>query len=65
MNDTRVLTTLSVLLGINLEAPGEEEMDTTPSPTRQEPKARSEAQKPQAKEEKMDEDISPEKREVC
>jgi hypothetical protein len=53
-----------VLLGINLEAPGDEEMDTAP-PTRQEPKARSEAQKAQAKEEKMEEDISPEKQEVC
>lgn len=64
LNDTRVLTTLSVLLGINLEAPGEEEMDTAPPRTRQEPKARSETQKPQAKEEKMDEDISPEKQEA-
>jgi hypothetical protein len=54
-----------VLLGINLEAPGDEEMDTAPPPTKQEPKARSETQKPQAKEEKMDEDISPEKQEVC
>jgi hypothetical protein len=51
-----------VLLGINLEAPGEEEMDTAPPPTRQEPKAKPETQKPQT--EKMDEDISPEKREV-
>jgi ribosomal protein L12E/L44/L45/RPP1/RPP2 len=54
-----------VLLGINLEAPGDEEMDTVPPPTRQKPKARSETQKPQAKEEKMEEDISPEKQEVC
>jgi hypothetical protein len=54
-----------VLLGINLEAPGEEEMDTAPPRTRQEPKGRPEKQKPQPKEEKMDEDISPEKQEVC
>jgi hypothetical protein len=53
-----------VLLGINLEAPGEEEMDTAPL-RRKEHKERAEMQKPQAKEEKMDEDISPEKQKVC
>lgn len=64
MNDTKVLTTLSVLLGINLEATGDEDMDTAPPPTRKVPRPRSETQKPQAKVEKMDEDISPEKQEV-
>jgi hypothetical protein len=54
-----------VLLGINLEVPGEEEMDTSPPPTRQEPKTRPETHKPQAKEEKMEEAVSPEKQEVC
>jgi hypothetical protein len=53
-----------VLLGINLEAPGEEDMDTAP-PRRKDPKERAETQKPRAKEEKMDEDISPEKQKVC
>jgi hypothetical protein len=53
-----------VLLGINLETVGDEEMDTAPPPTRKEPQSKSETQKPQAKEEKMEEDISPEKQEV-
>ncbi|KDR14610.1 stress-induced-phosphoprotein 1 isoform X1 [Zootermopsis nevadensis] len=64
LNDTKVLTTLSVLLGINLEATGDEDMDTAPPPTRKVPRPRSETQKPQAKVEKMDEDISPEKQEA-
>lgn len=39
-------------------------MDTAPL-RRKEHKERAEMQKPQAKEEKMDEDISPEKQKVC
>jgi hypothetical protein len=53
-----------VLLGINLETTGDEEMDTAPPPTRKEPRSRSETQKPQTKVEKMEEDTSSEKQEV-
>jgi len=62
LNDTRVLTTLSVLLGINLESPGEEEMDATPPQTRKDPKSKSKTQETKTKEEKMEEDISSEKK---
>jgi tetratricopeptide (TPR) repeat protein len=61
LNDTRVLTTLSVLLGINLESPGEEDMDTAPPP-RKDPKSKSKTQATKTKEEKMEEDISSEKK---
>lgn len=64
LNDTRVLTTLSVLLGINLESPGEEEMDATPPQTRKDPKSKSKTQETKTKEEKMEEDISSEKKAV-
>jgi len=63
LNDTRVLTTLSVLLGINLESPGEEDMDTTPPP-RKDPKSKSKTQETKTKQEKMEEDISSEKKAV-
>jgi hypothetical protein len=53
-----------VLLGINLESPGEEEMDTAPTPTRKDPKSKSQTQATKRKEEKMDEDLSSEKKEV-
>ena len=64
MNDTRVLTTLSVLLGLNIENAGEDEMDTSPPPPKKEAPPRSEPKKSPPKEEKMDEDLTPEKREV-
>lgn len=64
LNDTRVLTTLSVLLGINLESAGEEEMDTAPPTTRKDSKSKSETQETKRKEEKMEEDISSEKKEA-
>jgi hypothetical protein len=53
-----------VLLGINLESPGEEEMDVSPPPTRKDRKSKSEAQETKRKEEKMEEDISLERKEV-
>ncbi|PSN52087.1 Stress-induced-phosphoprotein 1 [Blattella germanica] len=63
LNDTRILTTLSVLLGLRLESPGDEEMDSPPPPKKEAP-PRSEPKKSPPKEEKMEEDLSPEKREV-
>jgi hypothetical protein len=53
-----------VLLGINLESPGEEEMDAAPPPTRKDPKSKSKTQETKTKEEKMEEDISSEKKAV-
>lgn len=53
-----------MLLGLNLETAGDEEMDTAPPPTRNENRSRSHTQKCQTKVEKMEEDISPEKQEV-
>jgi hypothetical protein len=53
-----------VLLGINLESAGEEEMDTAPPTTRKDSKSKSETQETKRKEEKMEEDISSEKKEV-
>jgi len=52
-----------VLLGINLESPGEEDMDTAPPP-RKDPKSKSKTQATKTKEEKMEEDISSEKKAV-
>lgn len=37
LNDHRILTALSVLMGIQLEMAGEEDMETEPSQTRPEP----------------------------
>ncbi|KAF4520599.1 hypothetical protein B566_EDAN006010 [Ephemera danica] len=37
LNDHRVLTALSVLMGLNLEMPGEEDMETEPSPPPRQP----------------------------
>ena len=54
-----------MLLGINLESPGEEEMDAAPPPqTRKSPKSKSKTQETKTKEEKMEEDISSEKKAV-
>jgi len=52
-----------VLLGINLESPGEEDMDTAPPP-RKDPKSKSKTQETKTKEDKMEEDISSEKKAV-
>lgn len=53
-----------MLLGINLESPGEEEMDAAPPPIRKDPKSKSKTQETKTKEEKMEEDISSEKKAV-
>jgi hypothetical protein len=53
-----------VLLVINLESAGEEDMDTAPPPTRRDPKSKSKTKETKTKEEKMEEDISSEKKEV-
>ncbi|XP_069676351.1 stress-induced-phosphoprotein 1 [Periplaneta americana] len=60
LNDTRVLTTLSVLLGLNIETPGDDDMEMSPPPPKKEASSRP-TQKPQPKQEKMEEDLSPEK----
>lgn len=64
LNDTRILTTLSVLLGLNIESAGDDEMDTSPPPPKKEAPPRSEPKKSPPKEEKMAEDLTPEKREA-
>lgn len=47
-----------------MESPGEEEMDAAPPQTRRDPKSKSKTQETKTKEEKMEEDISSEKKEV-
>ncbi|KAJ9600999.1 hypothetical protein L9F63_000837 [Diploptera punctata] len=64
LNDTRILTTLSVLLGLNIENAYDDEMDTSPPPPKKESPPRSEPKKTPSKEQKMDEDLPPEKREA-
>ncbi|XP_067010003.1 stress-induced-phosphoprotein 1 isoform X2 [Anabrus simplex] len=62
LNDTRILTTLSVLLGLNIDPSQDEEMETETIPTPKEtPKRQPPPQAPKRQEEKMDEDLPPEK----
>nr|CAD7454303.1 unnamed protein product [Timema tahoe] len=63
LNDTRVLTTLSVLLGLNINRGStEDDMDTTPPPPKRQPPKQQPPPKP--KEQKMDVDLTDAQREV-
>nr|CAD7393397.1 unnamed protein product [Timema cristinae]CAD7425319.1 unnamed protein product [Timema monikensis] len=63
LNDTRVLTTLSVLLGLNInKGSTEDDMDTTPPPPKRQPPKQQPPPKP--KEQKMDVDLTDAQREA-